>query len=90
MLPKTLLKFKDDKELFPYTIQTFDLAITDESVEYILLEETGEVLYDCNFGLTESGAEMYAKYIRMIFKTSRPHNSQINQMITEKIKQLAI
>ena len=58
MYMEILVKFKDRTETITYTTEVLDLAITDPDTEYILLAETGEVIYDYKDGLSEEGEKL--------------------------------
>ena len=58
MYMEILVKFKNITELVPYTTEVLDLAITDPDTEYILLAETGEVIFDRKSGLSEEGEKL--------------------------------
>ena len=58
MYMEILVKFKIITELVPYTTEVLDLAITDPDTEYILLAETGEVIFDRKSGLSEEGEKL--------------------------------
>lgn len=58
MYMEILVKFKNITELVPYTTEVLDSAITDPDTEYILLAETGEVIFDRKSGLSEEGEKL--------------------------------
>lgn len=58
MYMEILVKFKNITELVPYTTEVLDLVITDPDTEYILLAETGEVIFDRKSGLSEEGEKL--------------------------------
>lgn len=51
MYVEILVKFKNRSELCNYTTDILNLLITDKSVEYICLAETGEVIYTHEEGM---------------------------------------
>ena len=50
MFVTILVKYKDSSDLVEYTTDIMSLVVTDENVDYICLQETGEVIYTCDYG----------------------------------------